>query len=58
MTNEIDILVIHSLAVLADAHCNPAIYGTDPKHQRAYTYAQDIVRQVAADALRKWEHLK
>lgn len=58
MTNEIDILVIHSLAVLADAQRDPAKYGTDPAHQRAYAYAQDIVRQVATDARRKWEHLK
>ena len=58
MTNEIDILVIHSLAVMIDAQRDPAKYSVDPSGQRAYAYARDIVRQVAADALRKWDHLK
>lgn len=57
MTKEIDLLVMHSLGVLADAQRDPAKYSSDPIRQRALAYAQDIARQVADDALRNWKHL-
>ena len=57
MTKEINVLVTHSLGVLADAQRDPAKYSSDPVRQRALAYAQDIARQVADDALRNWKHL-